>query len=526
MREKMLAEPTVVIYRMEGYTPAVEPPLRRRLKEMERREDLLKVQWRILREEGRLIVIIMHLKERDVRPLARRFEEEMNRLMEERGERCRLKMMLTATITRPIPTPEDQYLLERFYRIVRERADKILSGGQPALGDVGEEGLLIIYYLYMLGGREGREVVEDLYPLFQIDPPEVKRVLQGLLERGLVVREGERYRLSWEGLSLIEKLSSELFALAERDVDLERERFLLAPTGRIVEFHWEDAVEDLIFSGVPLKDAVRCVKAALYNLPEGGYIPGRYLQWELKQVLDALDPTGRLSTKYAFFKQPQEYLTVERDGRRYPLTEETLVEEVLKRLPQGKYLCSSEVLENMIKHLGSVIRHTHMETVPTSFLQEDQEIVLPYEELVETIEGFLKRYLPYRELTRGREPHEAAMVVVRDSMHYFHRTLVLLETDPETALKYLLKAFKTLTEAELLSAGVHPTFSMSMNLKMLLNLIERSGRREMKDLYQGVLSLYRRYKRKRTILERDEALIARGQSRVKELELYLRARGA
>jgi len=252
----------------------------------------------------------------------------------------------------------------------------------------------------------------------------------------------------------------------------------------------------------------------------------RYLQWELKQVLDALDPTGRLSTKYTFFKQPQEYLTVEREGRRYPLTEEVLVEEVLKRLPQGRYLCSSEVLENMIKHLSSVIRHTHMETVPTSFLQEDQEIILPYEELVETIEGFLKRYLPYRELTRGREPPEAAMVVLKDSMHYFHRTLVLLETDPETALKYLLKAFKTLTEAELLSSGVHPTFSMSKNLKMLLNLLERSGVRETTELYSGVLSLYRRYKRKRTILERDEDLIARGQSRAKELELYLRSKGA
>ncbi|RLF54277.1 MAG: hypothetical protein DRN40_04835 [Thermoplasmata archaeon] len=526
MRECMLAEPTVVIYGIEGYTPAVEPPLRRRLKEMERREDLLKVQWRILREEGRLIVIIMHLKERDVRPLARRFEGEINSLMEERGERCRLKMMLTATITRPIPTPEDQYLLERFYRIVKERREKPLDGSRSTPEGVGEEGLLIIYYLYMLGRREEREVVEDLYPIFQLEPSEVKRILEVLLEKGLVRREGERYRLTWEGLSLIEELSSELFALAEKEVNLEITRYLLAPTGRIEEFRWEDAVEDLISSGVSLKDAVRCVKAALHNLPEGGYIPVRYLQWELKQVLDALDPTGRLSTKYTFFKQPQEYLTVEREGRRYPLTEEVLVEEVLKRLPQGRYLCSSEVLENMIKHLSSVIRHTHMETVPTSFLQEDQEIILPYEELVETIEGFLKRYLPYRELTRGREPPEAAMVVLKDSMHYFHRTLVLLETDPETALKYLLKAFKTLTEAELLSSGVHPTFSMSKNLKMLLNLLERSGVRETTELYSGVLSLYRRYKRKRTILERDEDLIARGQSRAKELELYLRSKGA
>jgi len=222
----MLAEPTVVIYGIEGYTPAVEPPLRRRLKEMERREDLLKVQWRILREEGRLIVIIMHLKERDVRPLARRFEGEINSLMEERGERCRLKMMLTATITRPIPTPEDQYLLERFYRIVQERREKPLDGSRSTPEGVGEEGLLIIYYLYMLGRREEREVVEDLYPIFQLEPSEVKRILEVLLEKGLVRREGERYRLTWEGLSLIEELSSELFALAEKEVNLEITRYL------------------------------------------------------------------------------------------------------------------------------------------------------------------------------------------------------------------------------------------------------------------------------------------------------------
>ncbi|MCD6383059.1 MAG: hypothetical protein J7L88_01195, partial [Thermoplasmata archaeon] len=305
--------------------------------------------------------------------------------------------------------------------------------------------------------------------------------------------------------------------------EMGEERYLLYPSGRIERLNWGGVVEELIFSGVSYEEAVKGVRTALKNLPGEKYIPAGYLFWELKQILDKMDPTGRLSTKYAFYKEPEIYLTLEKDGRRYPVTRELLTEEVLKRLPRGKYVCGSDVVENVVEHLYSVIRHINMETVPTSFFQEDQEIPISGDELDRIVENFVRRYLPYYEETRSLEPSQAALGVLKGTMHYFHRSEVLLESDPETSLKYLLKAFKTLVEAELLASGVQPTFSFSRNMRMLRSLHDRRGEGErVKSLYEDVLHLYRRFKRKRTILERDEDLIARGQSRAKEVELLLK----